>query len=44
MTKSRIKDAEFVDLGVIGRNTIIGLIEAIRKIPEYTMTCEVVSM
>lgn len=37
-------DVENIDLGITGRNTPIGVLEALQKLPEYVTTCEVTSM
>ena len=44
MTKNTAKEVEYLDLGIVGIMTPIGAIEAIQKMPEYTMTCEVTSL
>ena len=35
---------EHIDLGITGQMTPIGVIEALHKLPTYTMTCQVTSM
>ena len=44
MTKNQLKEVEYADLGITGSNYPIGIIEAVMKIPEYTSTCEVVTL
>ena len=44
MTKNSQRIVEQIDLGITGQLTPIGVIEAINKLPTYTMTCQVASM
>ena len=43
LQKNNIRDAEVIDIGIIGDNTTIGMLEAVRDIHEYTMSCKVIS-
>lgn len=43
MTKNTQKIVKVIDLGLIGKDVPIGLIEAIQKNTEYFFSCEVIS-
>ena len=44
MTKNSAKTVEHIDLGITGQMTPIGVLEALQKMPDYSTTCEVVSL
>jgi len=44
MTKNTSKAVKIIDLGLIGKDVPIGIIEAVQKNKEYFFSCEVSSL